>query len=78
MIRHNLDVMHIEKNIFDNIFYTVMDVKDKIKDNPKTQACMKNICKRPLLELVEMLSKKFLKPKTLYTLTRKQLKDVCE
>ncbi|KAG8362837.1 hypothetical protein BUALT_BualtUnG0032200 [Buddleja alternifolia] len=27
LIRHNLDVMHIEKNMFDNVFNTVMDVK---------------------------------------------------
>jgi len=35
MLRHNLDVMHIEKNFFDNIFNTVMDVKGKTKDNDK-------------------------------------------
>jgi hypothetical protein len=32
-LRHNLDVMHIEKNVFENIFNTVMDVKGKTKDN---------------------------------------------
>ncbi|KAL0394679.1 UNVERIFIED_CONTAM: hypothetical protein Slati_4434100 [Sesamum latifolium] len=29
LIRQNLDVMHIEKNVFDNIFNTVMDIKGK-------------------------------------------------
>ena len=62
--------MHIEKNIFDNIFYTIMDVKDKMKDNPKTRADIKNICKRLQLELVEVPLEKFLKPKASYTLTR--------
>ncbi|KAK4383830.1 hypothetical protein Sango_3115300 [Sesamum angolense] len=33
LIRHNLDVMHIEKNVFDNIFNTEMDKKEKTKDN---------------------------------------------
>ncbi|KAL0462817.1 UNVERIFIED_CONTAM: hypothetical protein Slati_0169300 [Sesamum latifolium] len=33
LIRHNLDVMHIEKNVFDNIFNSVMDIKGKMKDN---------------------------------------------
>ncbi|WMV29453.1 hypothetical protein MTR67_022838 [Solanum verrucosum] len=28
LLRHNLDVMHIEKNYFDNLFNTVMDVKE--------------------------------------------------
>ncbi|KAL9660568.1 hypothetical protein QQ045_025384 [Rhodiola kirilowii] len=32
-LRHNLDVMHIEKNIFENVFNTMMDVKGKTKDN---------------------------------------------
>ena len=78
MIRHNLDVMHIEKNIFDNVFYTIIDVKGKTKDNPKARADIKNICRHPLLELVEVSPKKFLKLKASYTLTREQLKDVCE
>ena len=57
--------MHIEKNAFVNIFYTVMDVKDKMKDNPKAQADMKNICRRPLLELVEVSPEKLLNRKHL-------------
>ncbi|KAF5442108.1 hypothetical protein F2P56_036942 [Juglans regia] len=32
-LRHNLDVMHIEKNIFDNILWTLMNVPGKNKDN---------------------------------------------
>ena len=55
-----------------------MDVKGKMKDNPKARADMKNICKHPLLELVEVSLEKFLKPKVSYTLTREQLKDICE
>ena len=33
MIRHNLDVMQIEKNFFDNIFNTLMCVTGKAKDH---------------------------------------------
>ena len=32
MIRHCLDVMHIEKNFFDNIFNTVMRVEKRTMD----------------------------------------------
>ena len=67
--------MYIEKNIFDNIFYSIIDVKDKMKDNPKARADIKNICNRPLLELVEVSLENFLK---VYTLIREQLKDVSE
>ena len=55
-----------------------MDVKGKTKDNPKPRADMKNICRHPLLELVEVSPEKFLKPKASYILMREQLKDVCE
>ena len=55
-----------------------MDVKNKMKDNPKAQADMNNICKHLLLKLVEVSSKKVLKPKLSYVLMREQLKDVYE
>jgi hypothetical protein len=35
LLRHNLDVTHIEKNVFENIFNTIMDMKRKTKDNIK-------------------------------------------
>nr|XP_011468494.1 PREDICTED: uncharacterized protein LOC101296414 [Fragaria vesca subsp. vesca] len=37
-IRHNLDVMHIEKNVCDNILETILDIKDKTKDTAKAHA----------------------------------------
>ncbi|WMV46610.1 hypothetical protein MTR67_039995 [Solanum verrucosum] len=37
LLRHNLDVMHIEKNICDNIMGTIMNVEGKIKDTIKTR-----------------------------------------
>ena len=70
--------MHIEKNVFNNIFYIIMDVKGKMKDNLKIRTDMKNICKHSLLKLVKVSSEKFLKSKASYTLTKEQLKDICE
>ncbi|KAL0451418.1 UNVERIFIED_CONTAM: hypothetical protein Slati_1119900 [Sesamum latifolium] len=32
LIQHNLDVMHIEKNVLENIFKIVMEIKGKTKD----------------------------------------------
>lgn len=32
LLRHNLDVMHIEKNIFENVIGTVMNIDGKTKD----------------------------------------------
>ncbi|KAL0287390.1 UNVERIFIED_CONTAM: hypothetical protein Scaly_2766300 [Sesamum calycinum] len=51
LIGHNLDVMHIEKNVFDNIFNTVMDIKGKTKDNLNARKDLKIICNRSELEL---------------------------
>ncbi|KAG8377290.1 hypothetical protein BUALT_Bualt08G0013900 [Buddleja alternifolia] len=77
LIRHNLDVMHIEKNVFDNIFNTVMDVKDKSKDNANARADLELYCSRPNLHLVYDSNGKPRKPKALYTLTKEQKKEVC-
>jgi hypothetical protein len=52
LLRHNLDVMHIEKNMFENIFNTVMDVKGKTKDNIKARLNVMLSCNRKNMELV--------------------------
>jgi len=78
MIQHNLDVMHIEKNFFDNIFNTVMDVKGKTKDNVKARRDLSIHCDRPDLELKDHGNGKVVKPKAAYTLTKEQRKLVCE
>ena len=36
LLHHNMDAIHIKKNVFENIFNTMMDVKGKTKDNMKT------------------------------------------
>jgi len=52
LLRHNLDVMHIEKNVFENIFNTVMDVKGKKKDNIKARLDVALFCNRKNMESV--------------------------
>jgi len=37
LLRHNLDVMHIEKNVCDIILGTLMNMKGKTKDNVKSR-----------------------------------------
>ncbi|XP_073131499.1 uncharacterized protein [Henckelia pumila] len=49
LIRHNLDVMHIEKNVFDNVFNTVLNVPGRTKDNSKSREDLKEFCNRPEL-----------------------------
>ncbi|KAH0705630.1 hypothetical protein KY289_010706 [Solanum tuberosum] len=37
LLRHNLNVMHIEKNVFDNIIYSLLNDKEKSKDHIKAR-----------------------------------------
>ncbi|CAM8940897.1 unnamed protein product [Rhodiola kirilowii] len=77
-LRHNLDVMHIEKNVFENIFNTVMNVKGKTKDNGA--GCREDIatyCKRPELEL-RMSRGRMIGNKAKYTLTSNEKTEVLE
>lgn len=78
LIRHNLDVMHIEKNVFDNVFNTVMDIKGKTKDNIKARMDLKLYCKRKDLELLEHSNGRTIKPKANYTFTLEQKRAICE
>ncbi|XP_058739830.1 uncharacterized protein LOC131612031 [Vicia villosa] len=76
LLRHNLDVMHIEKNFFDNVLNTVMD-NEKTKDNEKARKDMELYCNRKELELKPRPNGKLLKPKACYTLTPQEAKAVC-
>ncbi|KAL0329064.1 UNVERIFIED_CONTAM: hypothetical protein Sradi_4893100, partial [Sesamum radiatum] len=76
LIRYNLDVMHIEKNVFDNIFNTVMDIKRKMKDNMNARRDLKIIYNHLELELDERRPN--IIPKVVYTLAKEQKRRVCE
>ncbi|GAU31957.1 hypothetical protein TSUD_288910 [Trifolium subterraneum] len=76
--RHNLDVMHIEKNFCDNILHPVMDVIGKTKDNEKARCDLSLYCKRPKMELKLLPNDKYLKPKAIYSLTSDEAKSVCQ
>ncbi|KAL0333127.1 UNVERIFIED_CONTAM: hypothetical protein Scaly_2214200 [Sesamum calycinum] len=71
-----LDVVYIEKNVFDNIFNTVMDIKGKTKDNLNPRKNLKNIYNRPELEVDKCRPNAM--PKAAYTLTKEQKKKICE
>jgi hypothetical protein len=44
--------MHIEKNVFENIFNTVMNVKGKTEDNIKARLDIVWFCNHKNIELV--------------------------
>ena len=51
MLRHNLDVMHIEKNVVDNIIDTLLNLDGKTKDNLKARQDLKDMGIRSGLHL---------------------------
>lgn len=53
LLRHNLDVMHIEKNFFNNMMHTLFNVQSKTKDNLKSRLDLPLLCCRPELHLTE-------------------------
>ena len=61
----------MKKNYFDNVFNTVMDVKDKTKDNHKTRMDVVEFYGRGDLDLVQLRNGKLGKPKANYTFTKK-------
>lgn len=78
LVHHNIDVMHNEKNVFDNMFNTVMDVKGKSKDNIMTRKDLGWYCNRPDLLIDESGRDKRSKPTTCYNLTKEQKKIVLD
>ncbi|XP_057755506.1 uncharacterized protein LOC130974662 [Arachis stenosperma] len=49
MLRHNLDVMHVEKNVRDNVVFTILNDSDKSKDNLKARRDLQCMGIRPEL-----------------------------
>lgn len=81
LIRHNLDVMHIEKNFFDNVFHTIMNVKGKSKYTVSARKDLKLFCKRRKLEAQDVVrngSTKTIMPKASFVLMKDKRKVVCE
>jgi len=76
LLRHNPDIMRIEKNFFDNFFNTMMDVKGKTKDNHKARMDVAELCGRGDLELVQLRNGMLGKPKANYAFTRKDVKSI--
>jgi len=69
LLHHNLDVMHIQKNMFENIFNMVMDVKGRTKDNIKVRMDIMLFCYRKIMKLVYAGSR-IAKPKASFALDK--------
>ena len=75
LIKHNLDVMHIEKNICESILGTLLELEDKCKDGEKAWLDMEHLRIRPDQHPV-INNDEYTLPPSLYKLVRRTRK-VC-
>jgi hypothetical protein len=51
LLPHNIDVMHTENNVAEELWATIMDIPDKSKDNVKARVDLAALCDRPNQEM---------------------------
>jgi len=76
-LRHNLDVMHIEKNVCDSLLGTILDIDGKSKDTDKARIDLQNMGVRKELHLYKD-GDRWMKPHASYTLSPDDGKKFCD
>jgi len=76
-IKHFLDVMHIEKNVFDSVIGTLLNVPGKSKDGIKLRLDLLDMGIRIELAPIKKGKRQYLPP-TAYTLSRKEKIVFCK
>ena len=76
-LRHNLDVMHIEKNLCESNLGTLMNIDGKTKDIVKARRDLQLMGIRKELH-VQPNGATYRMPLAKYTLTRDEKKSLCE
>jgi hypothetical protein len=75
--RHNIDLMHTEKNVGEVVFNTCLDM-GKTKDNAKARLDLELMCDRRQFNLVEKPNNKWDKPRSPFCLTRPQKREAMQ
>ncbi|GJU17520.1 hypothetical protein Tco_1145486 [Tanacetum coccineum] len=77
LLKHNLDVMHIEKNALEALLNTLLQ-NDKTKDTPKARQDLEKLNVRKELWLAKKPNGKFEKPHPKYSFTTENRKRFCK
>ncbi|XP_038679433.1 uncharacterized protein LOC119980710 [Tripterygium wilfordii] len=77
MVRHNLDVMHIEKNVCDNIIGTLLNIDGKSKDHLKARMDLKQMGIRLELHPQNQESGRMFLPPACYSMSKKEKEAFC-
>ena len=76
-LKHNIDVMHVEKNVCDSLLGTILD-NDKSKDTTNARHDLKKMGVRESLWIYEDENGKLMKPHAPYVLTPAQRQHFCQ
>ncbi|XP_056688370.1 uncharacterized protein [Spinacia oleracea] len=76
-VRHCIDVMHVEKNVFDSLIGTLLNMPGKTKDGEKARNDMVKMGIRLELKPTKK-GKRYYLPPACYTLSKKEKKVLCE
>ncbi|XP_060969955.1 uncharacterized protein LOC133037137 [Cannabis sativa] len=77
ILKHNIDVMHVEKNVCDSLLGTILD-NDKSKDTTNARHDLKNMGIRESLWIYEDRNGRLMKPHAPYVLTREKRQLFCQ
>ena len=72
ILRHNLDVMHIEKNVCDNLIGTILNLDGKTKDNMKARLDLKEMGIRHELHPQVLANDRTYIPHAYYTMSSRE------
>nr|XP_025876510.1 uncharacterized protein LOC107279079 isoform X1 [Oryza sativa Japonica Group]XP_025876511.1 uncharacterized protein LOC107279079 isoform X1 [Oryza sativa Japonica Group] len=78
LLRHNLDVMHIEKNVCDNIYGILLNLEGKSKDNLQVRLDLKEMNIRGELHPQQRTSSKFYLPPASFTMSKSEKQLFCK
>ncbi|XP_016471415.2 uncharacterized protein LOC107793551 [Nicotiana tabacum] len=77
LLRHNLDVMHIEKNISESVIGTLLDIDGKTKDTLKSRLDIQEMrIKKPLHPI--KCGDKYILPPASYTMSKTEKIKFCQ
>ncbi|XP_028101245.1 uncharacterized protein LOC114300576 [Camellia sinensis] len=71
-LRHNIDVMHVEKNFSENVFGTMLGIDGKNKDTDKARMDLEDMNIRKELWLTKNPDGSYVKPRASFSLTPKE------
>lgn len=78
LLHHNLDIMHIEKNVCENIYGTLLGIEGKSKDNLKARQDLQHMNIKRELHPQKKPNDKYYVPPASYNLSKEGKQQFCE